>query len=53
VTQSSLFDGLSFDPFAPEKKREHWLIFESGEGDICYIDPGYNVDVQIEANLKA
>jgi hypothetical protein len=28
------------------------LIFESGEVDICYIDPGYDVDVQIEANLK-
>ena len=39
-------------PDAPEKKQEHWLIFESGEVDICYIDPGYDVDVQIEANLK-
>lgn len=39
-------------PDAPEKKQEHWLIFESGEVDVCYIDPGYDVDVQIEANLK-
>jgi HxlR-like helix-turn-helix protein len=39
-------------PDAPEKKQEHWLIFESGEVDICYIDPGYDVDVEIEANLK-
>jgi DNA-binding HxlR family transcriptional regulator len=39
-------------PDAPEKKQEHWLIFENGEVDICYIDPGYDVDVQIEAGLK-
>jgi DNA-binding HxlR family transcriptional regulator len=39
-------------PDAPEKKQEHWLVFERGDVDICYIDPGYEVDVQIEANLK-
>ena len=39
-------------PDAPEKKQEHWLIFENSEVDICYIDPGYDVDVQIEAGLK-
>jgi len=39
-------------PDAPEKKQEHWLIFESGEVDICYIDPGYDVDVEIEASLR-
>jgi DNA-binding HxlR family transcriptional regulator len=39
-------------PDAPEKKQEHWLIFEKGEVDICYIDPGYEVDVEIEADLK-
>jgi DNA-binding HxlR family transcriptional regulator len=39
-------------PDAPEKKREHWLIFENGEVDICYIDPGHDVDVQIEASLQ-
>jgi DNA-binding HxlR family transcriptional regulator len=39
-------------PDAPEKKQEHWLIFQNSEVDVCYIDPGYDVDVQIEANLK-
>jgi DNA-binding HxlR family transcriptional regulator len=39
-------------PDAPEKKREHWLTFESGEVDICHIDPGYDVHVLIEASLK-
>jgi DNA-binding HxlR family transcriptional regulator len=39
-------------PDAPEKKREHWLIFEQGEVDLCYVDPGYEVDVHIESALK-
>jgi len=39
-------------PDAPVKKQEHWLILANGEVDICYIDPGYDVDVQIEASLK-
>jgi DNA-binding HxlR family transcriptional regulator len=39
-------------PDAPEKKQEHWLIFENGEVDICYIDPGYDVDIQIEAGIR-
>jgi DNA-binding HxlR family transcriptional regulator len=39
-------------PDAPEKKQEHWLIFEGGEVDICYIDPGYDVDIEIEASLN-
>jgi DNA-binding HxlR family transcriptional regulator len=39
-------------PDAPKKKQEHWLIFDGGEVDICYIDPGYDVDIQIEAGLK-
>ncbi len=39
-------------PDAPEKKQEHWLIFKNSEVDVCYIDPGYDVDVEIEASLK-
>ncbi len=39
-------------PDAPEKKREHWLIFEQGEVDLCYVDPGYEVDVHVEAGVK-
>ena len=39
-------------PDAPERKRRHWLIFEKSEVDVCYIDPGYEVTVELEASLK-
>lgn len=39
-------------PDAPEGKRLHWLVFERRDVDLCYIDPGFEVDVQIEAPLK-
>jgi len=39
-------------PDAPEKKQQHWLIFVSEEVDICYIDPGYPVDVEIETSVR-
>lgn len=37
---------------APEKKTDHWLIFEGREVDVCYIDPGYEVDIVIESPLR-
>ncbi|MEO0677947.1 MAG: helix-turn-helix domain-containing protein [Pseudomonadota bacterium] len=39
-------------PDGPEGKTNHWLVFEHGEIDICYIDPGHDVDVSIEAGLQ-
>ncbi|RUW58493.1 helix-turn-helix domain-containing protein [Mesorhizobium sp. M7A.F.Ca.US.008.03.1.1] len=39
-------------PDAVEGKRRHWLVFEREEVDLCYIDPGFDLDVQIEAPLK-
>ncbi|WP_082583383.1 winged helix-turn-helix transcriptional regulator [Mesorhizobium sp. Root695] len=39
-------------PDAPEGKRLHWLVFERGEVDLCYVDPGFEIDVQVEAALK-
>jgi len=39
-------------PDSPEGKRLHWLVFERRDVDLCYIDPGFEVDVQIEAPLK-
>lgn len=39
-------------PDAPENKTLHWLVFENNEVDICYIDPGYEVDVYIEATAR-
>jgi len=41
-----------FFPDAEEVLREHWLVIENEEVDLCYIDPGYEVDVEIEADLR-
>ena len=39
-------------PDAPEKKTDHWLVMGRDEVDLCYIDPGYDVVVAIEASMK-
>lgn len=36
----------------PEGKTDHWLVVENGEIDVCYIDPGHEVDVSIESRVK-
>ena len=38
-------------PDAPKDKQSHWLVFDTGNVDLCYIDPGFDVDVYIEADL--
>lgn len=39
-------------PDGPVGKTDHWLVVEQGEIDVCYIDPGHEVDVRIEADVK-
>ncbi|MEO0344078.1 MAG: helix-turn-helix domain-containing protein [Pseudomonadota bacterium] len=39
-------------PDGPDGKTDHWLVSEKGEIDICYIDPGHEIDVHIESGLK-
>jgi DNA-binding HxlR family transcriptional regulator len=39
-------------PDAQTSVREHWLVFEGHDVDLCYFDPGYEVDVEIEASLR-
>jgi DNA-binding HxlR family transcriptional regulator len=36
-----------------EKKRFHWLIIEETEIDICYVDPGLEVNTWIETDLRS
>lgn len=36
-----------------EKKRFHWLIIEENEIDLCYVDPGLEVDTWIETDLRS
>lgn len=39
-------------PDGPDGKTDHWLVVKNDEIDMCYIDPGHEVDVSIEAGLK-
>lgn len=39
-------------PDGPENKTLHWLVFEKGEVDLCYVDPGREIDIYIEAGLR-
>jgi DNA-binding HxlR family transcriptional regulator len=41
-----------FFPDADKALQEHWLVFENNEVDLCYFDPGHEVDVNIEADLR-
>jgi DNA-binding HxlR family transcriptional regulator len=41
-----------FFPEQPEVKRNGWLIFESDKVDLCIIDHGFEVDVQIEVSAE-
>jgi DNA-binding HxlR family transcriptional regulator len=37
----------------PVKKRNYWLIVEKGqEVDLCTLDPGYEVDLYVSADLR-
>ncbi|HPF45317.1 MAG TPA: helix-turn-helix domain-containing protein [Emcibacteraceae bacterium] len=35
-----------------DNKSDHWLVYEDGEVDLCYIDLGFKVDVKIEVGIK-
>ncbi len=37
---------------APEGPRQHWLVFERNEVDLCYVDPGHEIDIHLETDLK-
>lgn len=39
-------------PELPPTKRYFWLVIESGQVDLCYVDPGFEVDLYIESSLR-
>ena len=41
-----------FFPDAEKALREHWLVLENKKVDLCHFDPGHQVDVEIEADLR-
>ncbi|MCO5131273.1 MAG: helix-turn-helix transcriptional regulator [Xanthobacteraceae bacterium] len=36
----------------PVSHRHYWLVFERGVVDLCYRDPGFEVDLFVEASLR-
>jgi DNA-binding HxlR family transcriptional regulator len=36
----------------PISRRRYWLVFERGVVDLCYRNPGFDVDLFVEANLR-
>lgn len=38
-------------PDQREERRDYWVVVESGEVDLCWQDPGHEVDLVVEADL--
>lgn len=36
----------------PVNRRRYWLVFEQDVVDLCYRDPGFEVDLYVEASLR-
>ena len=56
---------LSTDPLPPRRctiqflypelsptQRAYWLVIESGQVDLCHVDPGFEVDLMVTTSLK-
>ncbi|TQS46804.1 winged helix-turn-helix transcriptional regulator [Cryptosporangium phraense] len=39
-------------PTAPARRRDWWLVLTPAEADVCDADPGYDVAVQVTADLR-
>jgi DNA-binding HxlR family transcriptional regulator len=38
---------------AEEGKRAWWLVAEEGNADLCFTDPGFGIDLQVDAEARA
>ncbi len=36
----------------PPKRRYYWVVVDGGDVDLCLTDPGFEVDVVVEADLR-
>jgi hypothetical protein len=39
-------------PEVEEKRRNYWLVVDGGEVDLCYADPGFDVDLWVRCPLR-
>ncbi len=35
----------------PPEKAKHWLVFDDQGTDLCYVDPGFDVSLYVEAEF--
>lgn len=40
-------------PELPESRQNHWLVIDEGEVDLCWVDPGYEVDLTVTGGLRS
>jgi hypothetical protein len=40
-------------PELPESRRNHWLVVDAGEVDLCSVDPGYEVNLTVSGALRS
>ena len=43
----------SSSPNCRREKQSYWLIVDDGEADLCWVDPGYEVDLMVQGSLRA
>lgn len=36
----------------PASRRRYWLVFEAGNVDLCYKDPGFDIDLIVASSLR-
>jgi DNA-binding HxlR family transcriptional regulator len=39
-------------PELPITQRNYWLVIESGNVDLCHVDPGFDIDLLVTSSLK-
>jgi DNA-binding HxlR family transcriptional regulator len=39
-------------PDMPAARRRYWLVFDHGNVDLCYRDPGFDIDLQVVGPLR-
>lgn len=39
-------------PEMDESHRDYWLVIEDGDVDVCWVNPGYEVDLWVRCSLK-
>jgi hypothetical protein len=39
--------------FRDRRRRRFWLVLDRPDVDLCYVDPGFAVDVQVSADVRA